>query len=111
MPINALYQFDTNKYVYSTLLTESRGGSEKHEKPVLYTEVYEITNDGYRRLVASGKLVPNKDIPDYNLGFAIVDPDKKETIDFKISMYLTEMKINDFDELCDAVARNHKKNR
>ena len=107
MPINTLYRFDINKYVWSTMLSESRNGNNKQSAPIRYTEVYEITNEGYIKLLASGALVPNKNEYDYVKGFSIWDYDQEKRVDFKITIYLEELKLKDFYELHKAVEKNY----
>ena len=109
MPINTLYKFDTNKYVWSTLLKETRNGNYKQDEFVKFTEVYEITEEGYMRLIASGKLVDNPEVFDYSKEFAIFDYDKDDTISFKVTMFLQEFGINELHELREAIAKNYNK--
>jgi len=109
IPLNTIYRFDVNKYIWSTMLSESRDGSIKHKKPIKYTEVYEITKDGYMRLVASGNLVHNKSNDGYSQGFAIENNDDKSKTDFRVTMYLHEVTLRELYELRDAIAFNYKK--
>ena len=112
MPINTLYRFDTNKYVWSTMLNETRNGHYKQSEFTKFTEVYEITNEGYMNLIASGKLVDNPDVFDYSKEFAIFDYDKDDTISFRVTMFLEELDIKELNELREAIARNyHKANK
>ena len=109
IPLNTIYKFDVNKYIWTTMLTESRDGSIKHNNPVKYAEVYEITKEGYMKLLASGKLVHNKNNDGYSQGFAIEDYNEKSKTDFRITMYLREVTLRELYELRDAIAFNYKK--
>ena len=108
MPINILYRFDVNKYVWSTLLTESKEGKYKTDEPQRYTEVYEITDNGYIKMISSGRLLPNVDYYDYSRGFSIWDYDQEKKYDFKVTTQLEELKLKDLYEIRDAVALNYR---
>ena len=110
IPINTLYRFDINKYVWTTYLTETRGNSHKQDRPLKVTEVYEITDEGYMRLVASGKLINEPDKGDFSREFGIFDYDKETTTNFKVTMYLHEVGLKELYELRNAVARTYRKN-
>ena len=105
MAINTLYRFDTNKYVWTTKLSETRGGTHKEGGSFDVTEVYEITNEGYIKLVASGKLNVNPN----NNEFEIFDYDKETTTSFKVTMHMQQVSLNELHEIRDAVARNYSK--
>ncbi len=111
MPLNTFFRFDTNRYVFSTMLFETRNGNYKLDKPTKFTEVYEIGMDGSMKLVASGRLIENPSVYDYTTNFAIMDYDQDDTIQFHISMYLQEVSKEELKEIREAVAnnkRNHK---
>ena len=109
MPINTLYRFDTNRYVFSTMLNETRNGNYKQEDATRFTEVYEITDEGYMSLVASGKLIDNPNVFDYSKEFAIRDYDRDDVISFKVTMFLEEVGIKELHELREAIARNYNR--
>ena len=109
MPLNTLYRFDTNRYVFSTMLNETRNGNYKQDKSIRFTEVYEITEEGYMNLVASGKLVDNPNVFDYSREFAIRDYDKDDIINFKVTMFLEELELKELQELREAIAKNYNK--
>ena len=108
MPSNTLYKFDINKYVWSTMLNESRSGNYKQNQPIRYTEVYEISEEGYINLIASGRLTPSDDVVDYTKGFSIWDYDKEGKINFNIKNDLQEIKLNELYEIRDAIGRNYR---
>ena len=109
LPINTIYRFDTNKYLRTTQLMETRGGKHKQDVPFKVTEVYEITQDGYIKLLASGKLTSEPGKRDNSREFQIFDYDTNNTKYFRITMYLHEVNLDELYELRDAVIRN--KNR
>ena len=111
IPINTLYRFDVNKYVFTTILAETRGGIKRTDNPVKVTEVYELTDEGYIKRLASGKLTTEPGKRDFTKEFSIFDYDKKTTTNFKISMYLEELKLNDLFELRDAIAKTYQRNQ
>ena len=111
IPINKLYRFDTNKYIYKTKLSETRGGSHKEKGTFEVVEVYELTMEGYTRLVASGKMVDEPLNRQNEREFQIFDYDKNETIPFKVSMYLQEVTLKELYELREGIARNNRKNK
>ena len=110
MPLNTIYRFDVNKYVMSTMLTETRDG-DKLKKPTKLIEVYKIDNDGVLLRMASGTLIDKPNVYDYDHLFAIRDMDKDMTISFKVPMYLQEISLNELYELRSAIAKNFNKNK
>ena len=84
---------------------------QKTDNPVKVTEVYELTDEGYIKRLASGKLTTEPGKRDFTKEFSIFDYDKKTTTNFKISMYLEELKLNDLFELRDAIAKTYQRNQ
>ncbi len=111
IPLNTLYQFDINKYIWTTMLNETRGGKHIQEAPFKVTEVYEITLDGFIKLVTSGKLTSEPGKRDLTREFEIFDYDEETTKSFRIPMRLQELKLNNLYELRDAVRKNSLKNK
>ena len=110
IPLNTLYRFDINKYIWKTKIHETRGGKHKQDIPFIVTEVYEITQEGFFRLVASGKLTTEPGKRDFR-EFGIFDYDKNVTNNFKTTMHLEELKLNEWYELRDAVRKTYNRNK
>ena len=108
MPLNKLFRFDTNRYVWSLMLFETRNGNYKLDKPTKFTEVYEIGMDGNMNLISSGRLIDNPSVFDYTTNFAIMDYDKDDTIQFKITMNLQEVTNEEMEALRQAISRNYR---
>ena len=111
IPLNTIYRFDINKYVMSTMLTNTRGENYPLREPTRFTEVYQIDDDGYLYRVASGTLIDNPMIYDFAHGFAIRDYDKDMVVSFKISMNLEKVGLKELYELQAAVAQNYEKRK
>lgn len=89
--MNSLYQFDNNYYIFSVMLNETRGGKYHLNESKKMTEVYYIGNDGEIERVASGELVDNPNLYNYNRNFAIFDYDMNETFNFNITMPIKDV--------------------
>ena len=83
MPLNTVYKFGNNDYVWSIMLNQTRNGQNKQEKPTRYTEVYRIDRDGLMKKIASGRLIENPD-SDYSRRFVIYDYDQDTNLSFFI---------------------------
>ena len=109
MNVNTAYRFDINKYVCTTIVMESRNGTKKFSEPVKCTSVYELTDEGYLKPLASGELIPNKEVPSYIEGFSIRDFDTNEISNYKAPMYLQEISFDDLNDLKEFVSISHRK--
>ena len=109
MPLNTIYRFDTNRYVLSTMLTETRGENYPLKEPTKFIEVFQIEDDGRLHRSASGTLVDNPDVYDFNHEFAIRDYDKDMVVSFKVSTHLEEVPIDELYDLRSAIEKNFKK--
>ncbi len=103
MPKNTLYRFDINKYVWTTDLMKKRSNNKEDADT---TEVFEITDEGYMKLLASGKLVTEEDSKNE---FGIFDYEKNGITSFKVTMELEELKLKDLYMLREAIAINNRK--
>lgn len=99
MPMDKLYKFADNSYVWSTMLYETRNGNYKNDKPSKYTEVFRIDGNGLLSRVASGRLVDNPSINDYEHRFAIFDYDNDTTYSFFVETPFREANLDELYEI------------
>ena len=112
MPLGTLYKFDDNRYVIALMLYETRNGNYKSKEPSRFTEVYQIDGDGYMSRMASGSLVNNPDVFDFDKNFSIMDYDMDMNINFAVNGGLKETSLEELYKLRDAIARSYEeKNR
>lgn len=104
MPENEVYRFDTNKYVISTMLKETRGNSVPLRESTKFFEVYKFDKDGTILRMASGTLIDSKDN-----SFSIKDLDNNMIINFKIAHKLELVPLKELYELRSSIERNYKK--
>ena len=107
MPMNRLYKFADNSYVWSIMLKETRGGNYRESEPSKYTEVYKIDATGRLMRETSGRLVSNPDAMDPNKRFAIFDPDADCCYSFFVETPLEEANLDELYKLRDAIARSY----
>lgn len=103
MPINTLYKFAENRYVYSLMLNSTRLGSFCSEEPTRFTEVYEIDNDGNMIKLVSGKLIDNARVFNLDKTFIIYDYDQDLSYAFDIQIPLQEANIIELKKLKEAL--------
>lgn len=111
MPLDTVYRFDTNKYVMATMLKETRDGNYPLNEEKRFTEVYQIDNDGALNRIASGTLIDDPDVYDFNHEFAIRDYDKEMSVSFNVTMHLQEVGLDELYELRAAIEKNYNKNK
>ncbi len=109
MPMNKLYKFDNNSYVWSVMLKETRGGNYPSNEPSKFTEVYRIDGTGSLVRVASGRLVDNPSINDFDHRFSIFDYDADCDYSFFVEMPLQEANLDELYKLRDAIATNYNR--
>lgn len=109
IPKNRIYRFDTNKYLYKTKLFETRGGKHIDDGYFDVAEVYELTMEGYTKLVASGKMTDEPLKRQSDREFEIFDYDDNKTYRFKVTMHLQEVSLDELYELRDGISRNYRK--
>lgn len=107
MPINKLYKFADDSFVFSTMLKETRGGNYPQNTPTKFTEVYRIDGNGFMQRVASGNLVDNPSINDYDHRFSIFDYDKDMALSFFVETPFEEADLNDLYKLRDSISRSY----
>ena len=110
IPLNNLYQFDNNKYVWR--IEGNYIDSDGHNKPIILTEVYELGKNDTLDLISSGKLIENDDVyKDYH-DFTIFDYNKNVTTSFQTTMNLTPAPLMIIYKLRDTISKmyhNEKK--
>ena len=109
MPLNTIYRFDTNKYVMSTMLKETRGGNYIANEPKKFIEVYQFDLDGVLERIASGTLIDNPDVYDFNRDFAIKDQDNDMVLSFKVPIRLEKVDLDELYQLRRGIELNKKK--
>ena len=109
IPLNTVYRFDVNKYVLSTMLDRTRDGQSIFTEPKKFTEIYQISEDGVLLRIASGTLIDNPEVYDFNRGFAIKDYDKDMILSFKVPFELQEVGLKELYELRLAIEKNYNK--
>jgi len=108
MPMNTLYKFANNSYVWSIMLKETRGGNYRDTESSKYTEVYRIDDTGRLLRETSGRLVSNPDAMDFNKRFSIFDPDADCCYSFFVETPLEEVNMHELYRLRDAIARSYE---
>ena len=107
MPMNKLYKFADNSFVWSVMLNETRNGNYQQEKPFKFTEVYRIDGTGFMKRVASGRLVDNPAINDYEHRFSIFDYDNDMELSFFVETPFKEAELADLYKMRDAISRSY----
>ncbi len=107
MPMNTLYKFDDNRYVIALMLNNTRNGNYPMNEPKRFTEVYQIDPDGLMSRVASGSLVNNPAVYDFDKNFSIMDYDMDELISFNVTMPLQEVGLDELYKLRNSIARSY----
>ena len=108
MPMNKLYKFAEGSYVWSTMLKETREGNYPSNQPSKFTEVYRIDGNGILTRVASGRLVDNPSINDFDKRFSISDYDQDYILSFFVEEPLKEADLSELYKLRDAIATGYK---
>ena len=108
MPMNKLYKFADNSFVWSVMLSETRGGNYKQNTPTKFTEVYRVDGTGFMIRAASGRLVDNPAINDFNHRFSVFDYDNDMELSFFVEMPLKEATLDDLYMLRDSIARSYE---
>ncbi len=111
MPMNKLYKFADRSYVWTTQLYETRNGNYKDTTPKEYTEVYRIDGSGLFTRVASGRLVDNPAINDYDHRFSIFDYDQDMMLSFFVEEPFKEANLDELYKLQKAIARSYESNQ
>ena len=111
IPLDTVYRFDVNKYVLATMLDSTREGEYPLKEAKKFTEVYQIDEDGTLSRIASGELINDPSVYDFNRGFTIKDYDKDMNISFKVTMKLEEVGLDKLYELRSLVEKNYNKNK
>ena len=106
MPMDKLYKFNDNSFVWSTMLSETRGGYFKQEKPSKFTEVYKIDETGFMKRVASGRLVDNPAINDFDHRFSIYDYDNDMDFSFFVKTF-EEADLEDLYKMRDSIDKSY----
>ena len=107
LPLNRLYQFDNNHYICSMMLDETRRHKYQLDKPKRFTEVYRFSDDGIE-ILASGEVVDNSKLYNFDRNFAIFDFDRNDTIDFNITMPLKDITLDKSYELSELIPKEDK---
>ena len=107
MPMNKIHKFSDNGYVWSIMLNETRGGNYSTNEPKKYTEVYRIDSDGFLIRVASGRLVDNPSLNDYEHRFSIFDYDKDCDLTFFVEKEFKEVSLDDLFKLQKAIPQKY----
>ena len=103
MPLDTLYKFAYNRYVFASMLKSSRLGNYCSEEPIRITEVYEIdSNDNMIKLV-SGKLIDNSRVFNFDKTFIIYDYDQDLSYAFDVQMPLEEANSLELLKLKEAI--------
>ena len=108
MPKNKLYKFADRSYVWKTMLYETRDGNYKDMNPKEYTEVYRIDGTGLMRRIASGRLVNNPSINDYDSRFSIFDYDQDMELSFFVEEPFKEANLEDLYKLQQSITRTYE---
>ncbi len=108
MPLNTLYRFDDNRYVWTVELNETRAGNYKSKEPIKLTEVYVVDGSGLMSRLVSGRLNVNPAINDFNHRFSIFDYDKDTEYSFMIKGPFREAKLDEVYKLRDIIEREYK---
>lgn len=103
MPINTLYKFAENRYVFSLMLNSTRLGNFYSEEPMRFTEVYEIDNDGNMIKLVSGKLIDNPRVFNLDKTFLIYDYDQDLSYAFDVQIPLEEASLQEVKKLKEAM--------
>ena len=111
MPMNRLYKFGDNSYVWSVMLNETREGIYRNDESRKYTEVYRIDENGVLTRIASGSLVDKPSTNDYDKRFAIYDYDKNCVLSFFIEKPISEVNLDDLYKLRDSIPKDYKRNK
>ncbi len=107
MPINTLYKFDDNKYVMALMLKETREGGYPSNKASRFTEVYQIDDTGFISRIASGKLIDNPSVYDFDKLFAIKDMDMDTIMSFAVTKPLKEVNLNELYQVKEAISKSN----
>ena len=103
MPENVLYKFDNDRYVIAFRLNETRNGAYHFDEPTRITEVYTILGNGLMDRIASGRLVDNPSVFNYNEKFAINDYERDDMITFGVTMPLQQAGVEEFKKLREKI--------
>ena len=106
MPLNKLYKFADDSFVWSTMLTETRGRSYIQNEPMKFTEVYRIDDTGFMKRAASGKLVDKQGNNDYEHRFVIHDYDNDMDFSFFVETPFEEANLDDLYKMREAVTKS-----
>ena len=111
MPLNTLYKFAHNRYVYASMLNSTRLGDHYSEEPARFTEVYEIDSNGDMVKLVSGKLIDNSRVFNLDKTFIIYDYDQDLSYAFDVQFPLEEATIEELEKLKEALNKmnNNKK--
>ena len=107
LPLNTLFQFDKNCYICSLMLDETRRHKYQLDNPKKFTEVYRVSDDGLE-ILASGEVIDNPRLYNFDRNFAIFDYDNKDVVDFKITMPLKDITASDSHELDELIPQEDK---
>lgn len=108
MPMNKLYKFGDNSYVWTVLLKQTREGNYISSEPKKYTEVYRLDGNGNLVRIASGRLVDNPSINDYDNRFSIFDYDKDYDLSFFVEQPFKEANLDDLYKLRNAISKEYE---
>ena len=108
MSMYKLYKFSDDSFVWSTMLNETRGGSYRQDKPFKFTEVYRIDNSGDLFRIASGRLIDNPAINDFDHRFSIYDYDKDLSLTFFVTCPFKEANLEDLYNLRNAISQEYQ---
>ena len=104
IPLNTLYKFAYNRFVFTTMLNSTRLGSYYSEKPFRVMEVYELDSDGNMIKLVSGKLIDNSRVFGFDKTFIIYDYDQDYSYAFDIQMPLEEASKEELEKLHEALS-------
>ena len=107
MPMNKLFKFGENSYVWSVMLNETRDGNYHNSEKRKYTEVYRIDANGNLVRIASGSLIDNPSINDYDNRFSIFDYDQDSGYSFFVEQPFKEANLDDLYKLRDSIAKSY----
>lgn len=107
MPVGKLYQISDKRYVIKLLLKETRRGNYPSNEPSEFIEVYEKDDNEYMHRVASGGLVNNPSVFDFNKHFAIFDYDQDMIIHFDVEKF--ELVPQELSKVMEAIQREYNR--